>query len=280
MTALVLYEPPAVTPLTAKLRVFDLPYSGTVTISQHWGEDGSRTGGAVWDASLVLAHYLDRNHERWLNGSSVMELGSGLGLASIVASRVGFSDVIATDGDPAVVKMARENVADNLSSTEVALLDWADDAALLRLHPPGRALPDLVMAADVIYLGSMKSWATFLVCSRASADGGAPLRSRRRAGRSPATTARPLRRELRSSCSHTRDATHERNSTFSRRQDGAGSLWSRCQTARCTCILQATAATSCTSYTGRATSLQRSLMRNRMKLIPTVARIRHDHANC
>jgi|EP00900_Chrysochromulina_parva_P026525 SAM-dependent methyltransferase len=185
MTALVLYEPPAVTPLTAKLRVFGFPYSGTVTISQHWGEDGSRTGGAVWDASLVLAHYLDRNHERWLSGSSILELGSGLGLASIVASRVGFSDVIATDGDPAVVKMARENVADNLasSSTEVALLDWADDAALLRLHPPGRALPDVVMAADVIYLGSMKSWGdllsllTSLCRRRRAAQDSSPRRS-------------------------------------------------------------------------------------------------------
>ena len=69
--ALVVYEPPAYTPLTSPTRIFDLPHSGRVTMTQHWQENGTRTGGAVWDAAQVLGHYLDEHHTRWINRSSL-----------------------------------------------------------------------------------------------------------------------------------------------------------------------------------------------------------------
>jgi len=42
---------------------------------------------------------------------AALELGAGLGLASIAAARAGVLDVLATEGDAAVLPMLRENVA-------------------------------------------------------------------------------------------------------------------------------------------------------------------------
>jgi len=184
---------PACTLLTSPLRVFDLAHAGNVSISQHWGENGSRTGGAVWDASLVLAHYLDAHHERWI-GSSLLELGAGLGFASIVASRCGFDHVLATDGDPAVIPMAQQNVNDNdcerCSDIEVAHLEWGDELALAALLPPANQalLPDLIIASDIIYLGSTDSWQHLLTLITTL------CRRRRTAHASPPplTTSRPI----------------------------------------------------------------------------------------
>lgn len=193
--ALVVYEPPATTPLTTPHRVFTLPYSGRVNISQAWGQNGARTGSAVWDAGVVLAFYLDAQHARWQH-RSVMELGAGLGLASIVASRCGFEQVLATDGDSAVVPMALRNAAAELqlqqslraqpvrgmpeldervrlsaADVDVAHLRWNDTDALDRLIPAGARLPDLIMASDVLYVGASEAWDDFLslvagLCSR------------------------------------------------------------------------------------------------------------------
>ena len=89
-TALVTYEPTPFQPLTSPTRSFTLQHAGPITISQGWGQDGARTGAAVWDASLVLADYIDRLLGRQRHppeGWTGLELGAGLGLASIAAAR-------------------------------------------------------------------------------------------------------------------------------------------------------------------------------------------------
>ena len=156
------YEPPSYTPLTTPHRHFEFGgCGGNVTISQHWGQNGARTGSAVWDAATVLAHYIDSAPtSRWVEGSSSLELGAGLGLASIVASRCGFARAMATDGDLAVVPMARQNMADNDAAVTVTHLEWADDASLQALL--AQNAPNLVMASDVIYLGSTSAWSDLL----------------------------------------------------------------------------------------------------------------------
>ena len=164
--ALVIYEPATYTPLTSPMRSFELPWSGIVTMQQHWQVDGIRTGGAVWDASQVLGHYLDQQHNRWF-GHSSLELGAGLGYASIVASRCGFSEVLATDGDAIVVPFARENVRKNALAgadveTSVEHFEWGDATRLETLIPSGSRLPDLIMASDIIYIGSTGAWGSFL----------------------------------------------------------------------------------------------------------------------
>lgn len=132
--------------------------------------DGGTTGVALWDASYVLAEWLSRQAKgpkasrelasvlpkkkawrRW-SGKQGVELGAGLGLPSIIAAHLGV-EMIATDGDAAVLRLLRGNCERNApsgsSSLRAECLLWgADDPLqLLGLKRP----PELLLAADVVY---------------------------------------------------------------------------------------------------------------------------------
>ncbi|CAM9886201.1 unnamed protein product, partial [Laminaria digitata] len=48
-------------------------------------QDVADVGSVVWDAEVLLAHYLDRAYGFRLCGRRVLELGAGTGLAGIVS---------------------------------------------------------------------------------------------------------------------------------------------------------------------------------------------------
>ena len=98
-----------------------------------------RSGMAMWEASFVLAEFLSQHGSlaqvaevkelmaecsTWWSGwtgKSGVELGSGLGLPSIVASNLG-AKMIATDGDDAVLRLLGMNVKHNAPSCWVQKL--------------------------------------------------------------------------------------------------------------------------------------------------------------
>lgn len=116
-----------------------------VDIEQSWVTAGAGTGAAVWESAELLARYVgtsgaakaiarhpllstrpssraedgelgtDAAGIRWWEGKVVVELGSGLGLASIVAAHMG-ARVYCTDGDALVVDMCARNVARNTAT--------------------------------------------------------------------------------------------------------------------------------------------------------------------
>ncbi|CAM9536576.1 unnamed protein product, partial [Hapterophycus canaliculatus] len=91
-------------------RAFDFKNAGTVIIQQ----DVADVGSIVWDAEIILAHYLDQAYGSRLSGMRVLELGAGTGLAGIVAARLGAS-VVLTDQSkllPTLMKNARANAWD------------------------------------------------------------------------------------------------------------------------------------------------------------------------
>eukprot|EP00903_Cladosiphon_okamuranus_P011205 g10573.t1 len=91
-------------------RAFDFRHAGTIIIAQ----DVADVGSVVWDAEVLLAHYLDQAYGPRLNGMRVLELGSGTGLAGIVAARLGAS-VALTDQSkilPTLERNARSNAPD------------------------------------------------------------------------------------------------------------------------------------------------------------------------
>lgn len=47
-------------------------------------QDVADVGSVVWDAEVLLAHYLDLAYGPLLRGMRVLELGAGTGLAGIV----------------------------------------------------------------------------------------------------------------------------------------------------------------------------------------------------
>jgi predicted nicotinamide N-methyase len=60
----------------------------TVSVAQrHTGEEGV----VVWDAALVLAHFLVRHQDRFRLGEGVhvLELGAGTGIVGVVAAALG-----------------------------------------------------------------------------------------------------------------------------------------------------------------------------------------------
>ena len=89
-----------------------------------------------WGSGLGLAQFLLRN-PRWVAGKSVVDLGSGSGVAGIAAAMAGAARVVACDTDPDARLATRANASLNGLQLEVT-------AAL-----PARC--DLVLMADVLY---------------------------------------------------------------------------------------------------------------------------------
>ncbi|KAG1668811.1 hypothetical protein FOA52_004905 [Chlamydomonas sp. UWO 241] len=110
-------------------------------------------GTTVWDASIVLAKYLEKNMRKGefsrpkLKGKRVLELGAGMGLGGIAFSMLG-ADVVLTDTVD-VVPLLRRNCEANLGRgvARVEELDWYQPEQAAQLKPPF----DYVAAADCIY---------------------------------------------------------------------------------------------------------------------------------
>jgi predicted nicotinamide N-methyase len=104
------------------------------------GDDGDDNavddgfGLYTWASALRLAAYLFR-HCRWLRGRSLLELGAGTGVPSLVAARCGARRVVVTDSDaePLTLRNCGANVAAN-GVAEVCVvrsLRWGDVTPLV-----------------------------------------------------------------------------------------------------------------------------------------------------
>lgn len=138
----------------------------------------AKTGLAVWQASISLTIALLQAERKGfdalkeipklISGARVAELGTGLGVLSILfAGLFNPAVVVATDGDPDAVKAAGDNVQLNLGPSSrvfVQRLRWGDakdiKAALrMGLAPPSKKLAklavptrfDLVIGSDITY---------------------------------------------------------------------------------------------------------------------------------
>ena len=121
------------------------------------------TGLRVWDASLHLAYFLSTEGAALIQDKTILELGAGTGLLSILcAGPLNAVRVISTDGDVDVVESIQSNVALNPAlydkppdkrNLEAKVLDWADTSALAQiLHHEGDKVPlDVVLGADITY---------------------------------------------------------------------------------------------------------------------------------
>jgi predicted nicotinamide N-methyase len=96
----------------------------------------------LWRSGLALGRELAGAR---LAGLSVVELGCGLGVPSLVSARAGAS-VLATDGSAEALELLERNASGNGVGVATARVEWdaADDLV-------ARAPFDLVLAADVLY---------------------------------------------------------------------------------------------------------------------------------
>jgi predicted nicotinamide N-methyase len=96
----------------------------------------------LWRSGVALAHELEGMD---LRGLRVVELGCGLGVPSIAASRAG-ADVLATDADEEALELAERNATVNGVRLETARVDWSAADELVARGPF-----DMAVAADVLY---------------------------------------------------------------------------------------------------------------------------------
>lgn len=112
-------------------------------------KEGDVYGATVWPSSSAVAKYLLEQKQDWSN-TTVVELGAGPGLVSIVAALKG-AHVIATDLEPFPLEMARYAASTFHNVTlETQILDLCDYEKTPLPTVDGAA--DIVVAADVNYL--------------------------------------------------------------------------------------------------------------------------------
>ena len=121
------------------------------------------TGLRTWDACLHLGTYLATEGKSLIMGKSVLELGVGTGLLSIIcAGPLSAAYVLATDGDPEVGKTIETNIKLNRHHSrtsarriplEARVLNWDSSSTLGSVLPSkgGNVLYDTILGADITY---------------------------------------------------------------------------------------------------------------------------------
>lgn len=121
-------------------------------------------GTTVWDASMVLVKFLEKNCRKGrfcpskLKGKRVIELGAGCGVAGFGMALLG-CDVVSTDQTevlPLLMRNVERNISrimqlnpdsDSIGSINVAELDWGNEDHIKALNPPF----DYIIGTDVVY---------------------------------------------------------------------------------------------------------------------------------
>ncbi|KAL0926234.1 hypothetical protein M5K25_002447 [Dendrobium thyrsiflorum] len=119
--------------------------------------DYDLTGQLVWPGAVLLNNYLSGN-PKMLEGLSIIELGSGVGITGILCSRF-CSEVVLTDHNDEVLEILRKNIvlessSGNLISSglNAEKLEWGNCDQLgqiLQKYPGGF---DLILGADIYIL--------------------------------------------------------------------------------------------------------------------------------
>lgn len=179
-TALTPYDPASVIqPYDVAERRYRFTHAGNITMRQAAASGmASSLSTVMWDAGYVLARHLDGlvGPGGLLDLASVVELGAGLGLPSIVAALGGASAVVATDGDAQCLPLLTANAERAGASLRAHALPWDDVAAgrAVELLNGGKRF-DVVLAADVVYAGNAGAWRALLKVLRVLAAPGAAI---------------------------------------------------------------------------------------------------------
>lgn len=100
---------------------------------------GAALGSILWQSAVSLCHYINQNRSLFEN-KRVIELGSGLGLPSILVSRVA-EYCVATE-KPEMIPLLTENIHINQTGRiEARELEWGNSIGKF----------DIILGADIVY---------------------------------------------------------------------------------------------------------------------------------
>ncbi|KAK2640915.1 hypothetical protein Ddye_022678 [Dipteronia dyeriana] len=120
--------------------------------------DFDLTGQLVWPGAMLLNDYLSKNAEL-LHGSSIIELGSGIGVTGILCSKF-CSDVVLTDHNDEVLKILKKNIdlqtssknANSNAGLAVEKLEWGNCDQTNQILQKYSGGFDLILGADIYIL--------------------------------------------------------------------------------------------------------------------------------
>ena len=106
-------------------------------------------GYLLWESAIGLADFLCR-HADWFKGKRVLEQGSGVGLAGLVARSLG-AEVWQTDHQPGALTLAQHNAHQNgIDDLPQFLGDWR--------KWEHNAQYDIILGSDILYERGMHVW--------------------------------------------------------------------------------------------------------------------------
>ncbi|XP_006470520.2 uncharacterized protein LOC102624951 isoform X1 [Citrus sinensis] len=119
--------------------------------------DFDLTGQLVWPGAMLMNDYLSKNPDV-LQASSILELGSGVGVTGILCSRF-CREVLLTDHNEEVLKILKKNIEHHTSSENpnsdaglaVEKLEWGNSDQINKIiqkYPGGF---DLILGADICF---------------------------------------------------------------------------------------------------------------------------------
>jgi len=95
----------------------------------------------LWEAAIVLSEFVDG--QKFAAGTSVLELGAGLGAPGLIAAACG-CDVTISDYEEMILDFERVSAAaSGLDNVEFAMLDW--------LNPPEMKQYDVILGAEILF---------------------------------------------------------------------------------------------------------------------------------
>ncbi|KAF2000952.1 hypothetical protein P154DRAFT_522213 [Amniculicola lignicola CBS 123094] len=114
-------------------------------------------GHFLWNAGRTISDYLEQNAATLVKDNTVLELGAGAGLPSLVCAISGASQVVVTDyPDADLVENLRYNVThcELLSTPPNLVADgylWGAPVDGLTKHVPGNSGFDVLILADLLF---------------------------------------------------------------------------------------------------------------------------------
>ena len=121
---------------------FEIEYE---TLNDVAAEQDLLFGNVAWPATCTLAKLLIDAPEPLpvVRGASVLEIGCGVAVAGLAASRIGAARVVLSDGEARLVDALRQRVGPDVA--ECSVIDWSDEA-----HDSGEHF-DVVLGADIFH---------------------------------------------------------------------------------------------------------------------------------